>query len=92
MDRLAEKGQIVAIHAAAALPGLLRGLERRTGAITVKPILPRAGEPAHRVLVRAIKGSRGPFSLAAPMVLHDDAGRLTALAERLHRGDEALAW
>ena len=92
LDRLAEKGQFIAIHASAALPGLLRGLERRTGAITVKPILPRADEAAHRVLVRAIKGSRGPFTLAAPLVLHDDAGRLIPLAERLHRGDEALVW
>ena len=92
LDRLDDKGQIIAIHAVAALPGLLRGLERRAGAVTVKPILPRAGEPAHRVLVRATKGSRGPFALAAPLVLHDDAGRLTPLAERIHRGDEALAW
>ncbi len=71
---------------------MLACLASRTGAVTVKPILPRAGEAAHRVLVRATKGSRGPFTLAAPLVLHDGASRFTEEAERLHRGEAALAW
>ena len=83
---------LIVIHAATALPDMLACLASRTGAVTVKPILPRAGEAAHRVLVRAIKGSRGPFTLAAPLVLHGSAGRFTEEAERLHRGEAALAW
>ena len=71
---------------------MLVALESRTGGITVKPILPRAGAAAHRVLVRATKGSRAPFQLAAPLVLHDGASRFTEEAECLHRGEAALAW
>ena len=91
-DRLTDKGAFVAIHAAAALPELLRALDRRAGAIMVKPILPREDETAHRILVRAAKGSRAPFSLRSPLVLHDRAGRLTPEADLLHRGDAALNW
>ena len=92
LDRLEDRGTFIAIHAAAALPEILVSLESRTGAVAVKPILPRAGESAHRVLVRATKGSRGPFRLVAPLVLHDADGRFTPLAERLHRGEAALDW
>lgn len=92
LDRLADNGTLIVIHAASALPDMLAALESRTGAITVKPVSPRAGEPALRVLVRATKGSRGPFALAAPLVLHDGAGRFTEEAARLQRGEAALAW
>lgn len=92
LDRLADKGTLIVIHAATAVPDMLACLASRTGAVTVKPILPRAGEAAHRVLVRATKGSRAPFTLAAPLVLHDDANRFTQEAERLHRGEAALVW
>ena len=92
LDRLTDCGRVIVVHAASALPDLLASLVNRTGAISVKPILPREGEAAHRVLVQATKGSRGPFKLAAPLVLHDTAGRFTEEAERIHRGDAALAW
>lgn len=92
LDCLNDRGVLVAIHAAAALPSILRVLADRAGAVVAKPVQPRAGAPAHRVLVRAVKGSRAPFTLGAPLALHDDAGRLTAEADRLHRGEAALVW
>ena len=91
LDRLEDNGTLIIVHVAHALPDMLACLGSRAGAITVKPILPRAGEAAHRVLVRAAKGSRGPFALAPPLVLHDDSG-FTEEAARLHRGESALAW
>jgi tRNA1(Val) A37 N6-methylase TrmN6 len=39
--------------------------------VAVKPLLARAGRDAGRVIVTARKGTRGPFRLAAPLVLHD---------------------
>lgn len=92
LDRLADRGALVAIAAAAVLPDMLACLTGPTGGIVVKPVQPRAGNPALRVLVRAVKGSRKPFEIAAPLVLHGDDGRFTLEAERLHRGDEPLAW
>lgn len=92
LDRLDDRGTLVAIHAATALPELLAALAKATGGITVKPILPHAGEAAHRVLVRAAKGSRAPFRLAAPLVLHGADGKFTPEAARLHCGEAALDW
>ena len=92
LDRLADGGSLVIINAAFALPDMLVALGSRTGGITVKPILPRPGAAAHRELVRATKGSRAPFQLAPPLVLHDGASRFTEEAGRLHRGEAALPW
>ena len=92
LDRLTDKGTFIAIHAVTALPELLRALGHRAGSIMVKPVLPRADEPAHRILIRATKGSRAPFGLRPPLIIHDQTGRLTPEADRLHRGDAALAW
>lgn len=92
LDRLADRGTLVAIAAAALLPDMLACLTGATGGIVAKPVQPRSGEPAHRVLVRAEKGSRKPFALAAALVLHREDGRFTSEAEGLHRGEAALAW
>jgi len=42
--------------------------------------------------VRAVKGSRGPFRLLSPLVLHADGGGFTPRAEAIHRGRERLVW
>lgn len=67
-------GEVVFIHAAGALPGLLAAFTRRLGAVTVLPLVPHPAEPAIRVLVRGIKGSRAPFSLLASLPIHPDGG------------------
>lgn len=92
LDRLNEKGTVIAIVSATALPEVLDALSRPTGAITVKPIQPRRETPAHRILIRAAKSSRAPFTLAAPLVLHGSDGHFTQEADSLHRGDTALDW
>ena len=91
LDLLAAKGTLIVVHAASALPAILAAFDRRLGATTILAVHPRAGEPARRVLVRAVKGSRAPLTIAAPLVLHDGAG-FTFEAERLHRGEAQLDW
>ncbi len=91
LDVTAVKGTLIVIHAASALPEILATFERRLGAITLLPVHPRAGAPASRVLVRGVKGSRAPFSVAASLLLHEADG-FTATAARIHRGEDALAW
>ena len=91
LDLTAAKGTLIVIHAPAALPEILAASERRLGAVTLLAVHPRAGAPASRVLVRGVKGSRGPFVVAAPLVLHAADG-FTAAAARVHRGEAALAW
>lgn len=92
LDLLAPRGTLLCIHRAAALPALLAALDRRFGAVAARPVLPRHGDAATRVLVRAVKGSRAPFALLAPLVLHEPDGRFTPQAEAIHRGSARLRW
>jgi tRNA1(Val) A37 N6-methylase TrmN6 len=55
----------------------------------VLPIHPRAGEPAHRIIVRGVKGSRAPLRILPGLMLHEGAG-FTPLVEALHRGEAVL--
>lgn len=92
LQLLATKGELIVLHAPPAVPELLATLERRLGGLTLMGIHPRADAPAKRVLVRGTSGSRAPLVLAAPLILHDDGGRFTPQAERLHRGEVSLDW
>lgn len=90
---LKPRGRLYIIHTAAALPDILAGLAGRFGDVVVKPVLPRDREEANRVLVTGTKGSRAPFRLAPPFVVHDPAraGGFTPEAEAILRNGAALA-
>ncbi len=64
-------GWITLIHRAEALAEVLSALAGRFGGAVVVPLHPREGEPAVRVLVRAVKGSRAPLELRPGLVLHN---------------------
>ena len=83
-------GALTIIHRADALPLLLAGLAGRFGAIEVVPVQPRQGEPAHRILVHARKGSRAPLVLQPGIVLHGDDNRFRPAIEAVLRRGEAL--
>jgi tRNA1(Val) A37 N6-methylase TrmN6 len=83
---------LVLVHRADALPRLLAALDRRFGDVRIVPVLPRADEPATRILVRARKASRAPLSLLPPLVLHEADGRFTPLAEALNTGEAGIKW
>ncbi len=72
LRRLRRGGVFVAIHRPARLAELLAALDGPAGSIAILPVVPRAGAGASRVLVRAVKGSRGPLVLRSPFVLHAD--------------------
>jgi tRNA1(Val) A37 N6-methylase TrmN6 len=74
LRRLRPGGSLTVIHRADRLDALLAGLHGRAGAVAVLPLWPRAGQPAGRVVVQAIKGSRAPLRLLPGLVLHDDGG------------------
>ena len=71
MSRVRPRGWLTLIQRAEWLPQILADLEPRAGHITVLPLAARAGRPAKRVIVRARKGTNGPFRLAPPFVLHE---------------------
>lgn len=69
--RLNPGGDLTLILAAAALPEALVAIAPRLGSVAVLPVAPRAGKPAHRIILRAHKGKRAALRLLAPFVLHD---------------------
>ncbi len=88
---LAPGGALAMIHRAAALTQCLAAVEGRLGAaVTILPILPRAGEPAVRILLRGVKGSKAPLTLLAPLVLHEADGQFTPQADAIHRGEATI--
>lgn len=85
-DLLRPGGRLGLIHRADALPACLDALRGRFGDCAVRPVHGRAGRPAIRVLIAAVRGSRAPFRLLPPLVLQSEAGRFMPEAEALHRG------
>lgn len=68
--RLLPKGWLTMIQAAERLPDVLAALDG-FGAVSVLPLTPRTGRAAGRVIVRARKGARAPFTLHDPVLIHE---------------------
>ena len=86
-------GTAIFIYPAPGLTELLGTFTRRFGAIHVLPLTPRPDQPASRVLVRGIKGSRAPLTLLASRALHGPDGHGFAPAfDAILRGTAALDW
>ena len=84
-------GQMTLIHRADALGDVLQAIGARFGTVCVYPLFPRVGEPASRVLVQAIKGSRGPLRMLQGLVLHTGGdGTYTKLSGGILREGRAL--
>ena len=60
------------------------------GGLTLFPLWPKAGRDARIVLIQGHRGSIGPGRIAAGLVLHEDGGRYTLLAETILRDGSAL--
>lgn len=89
-DLLRPGGRLALIHRADRLGLCLERLGRGFGDAAVRPVHPQAGEPAIRILVTAVKGSRAPTRLLPALVLHQEPGGFTAEAEAVHRGERLL--
>jgi tRNA1(Val) A37 N6-methylase TrmN6 len=83
---LRPRGPLALIQRADKLDACLRHLAPMAGSIVVRPVHPRAGADASRVIVTAVKGGRAALRIAAPLILHGEDGRFTQAAEALHRG------
>lgn len=88
---LRHHGTLSLIVAAAVAPECLAALTTAgCGSPAILPLWPRSGAPARLVLLRGIKGGRGPARLLPGLVLHRAEGGYTATAEAILRGGAAL--
>jgi tRNA1(Val) A37 N6-methylase TrmN6 len=86
VDLLRPQGRLGLIHRADHLPACLEALAGRFGGVSVRPVHANANQPAIRILVTAVKGSRAPFALLPPLDLHDERGRFTPVLAALSAG------
>lgn len=85
-------GDVTVIFRADGLGDLLAAAARRFGGAEIMPVLPRPERPAHRILVRAVKGSRAALKILPPLMLHGGEGNtFTAGVEAMLRDGRALA-
>jgi tRNA1(Val) A37 N6-methylase TrmN6 len=87
---LRPRGTLSLIWRVDGLAEVLAALAAGFGAIKVLPIHPKPGEPAIRVVVGAIKGSRAPLVLLPGFVLNDQSSRPTPEAEAVLRAGSRL--
>lgn len=78
------------IHKAERLGDIMAALDSKAGAIRVIPLWSRAGEPAKRVIVRAVKGSKAPLVLTPGLVLHQADGSYLPGIDAVLRAGAAL--
>ena len=69
--RLKPGGTVTMIIPPSRLPEALGAAGERTGSMEVKPLCPRAGIDANRLLIRAAKGGKGALRLLPPLALHE---------------------
>jgi FkbM family methyltransferase len=86
----ASGGRVAMIHKAEALSRILSAFEGRFGSVGVLPIYARAGEPAIRVIVEGIKGSRAPVRVKPGLVLHRPDNNFLSEIEAVFRHGAAL--
>ncbi len=84
-------GRVAIIARPASLKEILSTCEGRFGAVRILPVLPRPSEPAIRILITGVKGSRAGLSLAPPLVLHGESGNgFSARAEAVINGEAGV--
>jgi len=73
--RLRPGGSLTLVHRADRLAEAMAALQAsKLGGLALLPIWPRAGEPARRLILQGIKGSRAPGTLLAGLTLHEATG------------------
>ncbi|NWG26290.1 MAG: methyltransferase [Pseudorhodoplanes sp.] len=83
-------GTVTLIGRAAQLGEALADIPRSFGGVRILPVFGKPEQPAIRILVQGIAGSREALSLLPGLTLNDSAGRPTAEAEAAMRNAESL--
>ena len=85
------RGGLALIARPQSLPAILAALQGRFGDARIVPILPRSEEPAIRIVLRAVRGSRAPLQLMPPLAVHDPGSdRFAPHADAINNGRASL--
>jgi len=91
VNMLRPKGVLTVVFRADRLDALMAALHGKAGEMVVTPLWPKRGRPAKRILLRARKGIATPLTLTPGLVLHEEDGRYTALADDILRRGQSLS-
>ncbi len=92
LKRLREGGRLTLIQRADRLGDILGALSGKAGGVAILPVHPRAGDPAKRVIVSAIKVSKAPLRVLPGLVLHArQGGAYMAEVDAILRGEARTA-
>jgi tRNA1(Val) A37 N6-methylase TrmN6 len=83
-------GTVTLIWRAPQLGDVLAEIARSFGGVRVLPVFGKPEQPAIRILVQGIAGSREEISILPGLTLNDSDGRPTAEAEAVMRNAESL--
>jgi tRNA1(Val) A37 N6-methylase TrmN6 len=85
-------GDLTIVFRADGIEALLRAAAHRFGELDILPVHARKDDPANRILVRALKGSRAGPRLLPSLILHPEEGSgFTDGVEAILRGSRSLA-
>ncbi|SCY89728.1 tRNA1(Val) (adenine(37)-N6)-methyltransferase [Microvirga guangxiensis] len=90
LSLLKPRGKLVLIHRADRLADCVAVVGKSMGGIAIRFVHPAIDQPAIRILLSGVKGSRAPLRILPPVVLHGPDGRFNSDAEALHRGEALL--
>lgn len=88
---LKPRGGIAIIARPNSLAPILAALSGRFGNAAIVPVHARPGEPAIRIVLRAVRAARGGLSLQPPLFLHEQSGNgLSARTDAISAGQASL--
>lgn len=83
-------GTLCVIYRTENLGELIACCQGRFGNLEILPIHSRKDEPAKRVVVRGIRGSRAPMAILPGFVVHEEDGSFTTKADAIFKGEDIL--
>ena len=90
LKHLKSGGTFTMIHRPEMLGEILSVLNQKLGAIEIFPIQTKLKQPAKRIIIRGILGSKTPLKLYPPLVMHNPDGTRSETAENILRKGQSI--
>ena len=87
---LRPQGYLYTINRTEAIDEILSAIKGKMGEITIIPIYSKEGQNAKRVIISARKDSHAPTKILPGIIIHDQSGNYSSMAEKLLRHGETL--